>query len=92
MKKSKTKLQFERHAFAMNDMACERLAKAFREAGSRLGKKKRGEFTPAEIKNLQHLRTQITDNLRLNALAKQIALLPADAPETATITPDPNDL
>jgi hypothetical protein len=92
MKYSKSPTQFLRRVRGKNEGASKKLARALRSAAAMVDRKKREEFTLAEIKLLQGLRELITGRLLLNAHAKQIALLPADAPQTATITPDPEDL
>jgi hypothetical protein len=97
MRYSKSKTQFMRRVRAKNEGATQRLIRALQDAMKVLNTKPkpRAEFTQAEVKLLQGLRKLITGRLLLNALAKQIALLPDDAPLNTILDPnklDPKDL
>jgi hypothetical protein len=94
MAHSKSKITFMRRVRAKNDGASIRLVRALKDLVKVLDKRQRDEFTPSEIKLMQGARTLITGRLQLNALAKQIALLPDDVEPGAQLTEalDPKDL
>ena len=90
---SQSKITFLRHARAKNDGASIKLVRALKGLVRILDKRQREEFTPGEVKLLQDARTLITGRLQLNAIAKQIALMPDDVSPDAPLPPlDPKDL